>query len=67
MLNPKIIGAIGGLVIGIIVVWLGPLKGFIVALFILAGWFIGKIWTGEIDLLDVHERFMRNRGKRPKK
>ena len=67
MLNPKVIGAIGGLVIGLIVICFGALKGFIVVLFILAGWFIGKIWMGEIDLLDIYERFMKNRGRRPRR
>ena len=67
MLNPKIIGAIGGLIIGIIVISFGVLKGFIVVLFILIGWFIGKFWMGEIDLLDLHQRFMNKRGKRPKR
>jgi uncharacterized membrane protein len=65
MLNPKIIGAIAGLVLGIVVVCFG-LKAFIVVLFILVGWLIGKFWMGEIDLLDIYERFMRRRGKRPR-
>ncbi len=65
MLNPKIIGAIAGLVLGIVVVCFG-LKAFIVVLFILVGWLIGKFWMGEIDLLDIYERFMRGRGKRPR-
>jgi len=66
MLNPKAIGAIGGLVIGLIVVSLGVLEAFIVALFIGAGWLIGKFWMGELDLADLYERFMRSRGKRPR-
>ncbi len=65
MLNPKTIGAAIGLVIGVVVVWLGPLEAFFLALFIIAGWFIGKFWMGEIDVIDIYERFMRNRGKRP--
>ena len=65
MLNPKIIGAIAGLVLGIVVVCFG-LKAFIVVLFILVGWLIGKFWMGEIHLLDIYERFMRGRGKRPR-
>jgi hypothetical protein len=64
MLNPKVVGAVAGLVIGVIGVWLGALEAFIVALFILAGWFIGKFWIGEIDLLDAYERFLKSRGKR---
>ncbi len=65
MSNPKAIGAIAGLVLGIIVVCFG-LKAFIVVLFVLVGWLIGKFWMGEIDLLDIYERFMRGRGKRPR-
>jgi len=64
MLNPKVIGAVAGLVIGVIAVWLGALEAFIVALFVLAGWFIAKFWVGEVDLLDAYERFMSSRGKR---
>lgn len=67
MLDRKVIGAIAGLVIGVIVICLGVLKAFVVVLFVLAGWFIGKVWTGEIDLLDVYERFMSSRGKRPRR
>jgi len=67
MLNPKVIGAIAGLIVGLIVIFFGVLKAFILALFILAGWFVGKIWMGEIDLLDVYERFMSSRGKRPRR
>ena len=63
MLNPKVIGAVAGLVIGVIAVWLGALEAFIVALFVLAGWFIAKFWMGEVDLLDAYERFLKSRGK----
>ena len=67
MFNPKIIGAIAGLVLGLIVITLGVLEAILVALFILAGWFIGKVWMGEIDLQDLYERFMSSRGRRPRK
>jgi len=67
MLNPKAIGAIAGLIVGLIVIFFGVLKALILALFILAGWFVAKIWMGEIDLLDVYERFMSSRGKRPRR
>lgn len=66
MLNPKAIGAIAGLILGIIVICFGFLKGLVVVLFILAGWFIGKVLMGEIDLLDLYERFIRSRGKGPR-
>lgn len=64
MLNPKIIGAIVGLVFGVIVIWFGFLTAFLLALFILGGWLVGKFWMGEIDLLALYERFMNSRGKR---
>ena len=67
MLNPKIIGAIAGLVLGLIVIIFGVLKAILVILFVLAGWFIGKVWTGEIDLRELYERFMSSRGKGPRK
>jgi uncharacterized membrane protein len=66
MLNAKAIGAIAGLILGIIVICFGFLKGLVVVLFILAGWFIGKVLMGEIDLLDLYERFIRSRGKGPR-
>ncbi len=67
MLNPKIIGAITGFGIGIVVLWFGPLKAFLLALFVLAGWFVGKFWMGEIDLFDLYERFMVSRRKGPRR
>jgi uncharacterized membrane protein len=67
MLNPKLIGAIAGVVVGIIVICFGFLNALLVALFALIGWFIGKVWMGEIDLLDIYERFMRSRGKGPRR
>lgn len=67
MLNPKLIGAIAGLVAGVIILCFGFLKAILVGLFVLAGWFIAKIWMGEIDLIDVYERFISSRGKGPKR
>jgi uncharacterized membrane protein len=63
MLNPKTIGVIAGLVLGLIVIFVGFWKAVVVALFILAGWFIGKVWMGEIDLQDLYERFIKGRGR----
>jgi len=63
MLSPKTIGAIGGLVFGLIVVTVGFLEALLVALFVAIGWLIGKFWMGEIDLIDLHERFIRSRGR----
>jgi uncharacterized membrane protein len=63
MLNPKTIGVIAGLVLGLIVILVGFWKAIVVALFILAGWFIGKVLMGEIDLQDLYERFIKGRGR----
>ena len=58
MFNLKVMGAIFGLVIGIVGVWQGPLEAFIVALFAIAGWIIGKYIAGEIPIIDyLIERF----------
>jgi uncharacterized membrane protein len=62
-LNPKLVGAIAGLVAGIIIVHFGFLKAVVVGVFVLAGWFVGKIWMGEIDLVDIYERLTGGRGK----
>jgi len=66
MLNPKLIGAIAGLVAGVIILYFGFLEAILVGLFVLAGWFIAKVWMGEIDLIDIYERFINSRGKGPK-
>lgn len=63
MLNPKTIGAIAGLVLGLIVILVGFWQAVVVGLFILVGWFIGKVLMGEIDLQDLYERFIRGRGR----
>ena len=67
MSNPKIFGAVIGLIIGVVLVWLGPLEAFVTALFTLGGWLIGKYISGEIPVVDaLLERFLtnRNRGNR---
>ena len=66
MLNPKIIGAISGLVLGLIVIIFGVLEAILVILFVLAGWFIGKVRMGEIDLQELYERFTSSRGRKPR-
>ena len=63
MLNPKTIGVIAGLVLGLIVILVGFWEAIVVALFISAGWFIGKVLMGEIDLQDLYERFIKGRGR----
>jgi hypothetical protein len=65
MLIPaSIIGVISGLIIGVVFVWQGALNAFFVLLFLLAGWLVGRLLMGEIDILDLYERFMQSRGKR---
>ena len=66
MSNPKIVGAVMGLVIGIVLVWQGPLEAFIVALFALLGWTIGKYMSGEIPVVDMLlEHFLSSRNRGP--
>ena len=64
MLNPKFTFALFGLVVGLIVIIFGVFKAFILALFILAGWFVGKLWMREIDLGAMYRRFKENRVKK---
>ena len=64
---PKVIGAVIGLVTGVVLVWQGPLEAFIVALLTLAGWLIGKYLSREIPVLDVLlERFFASRNRGPR-
>jgi len=65
-LNPKTIGAIVGLVLGLVVLIFGVGQAIILGLFVLAGWYVGKVWSGEIDLAELYERFKndRNIGRR---
>ncbi len=66
MHDPKIVGAVLGLIIGIVLVGLGPLEAFIAALFCLAGWLIGKYIGGEVPIIDaLLERFVAGRSRRP--
>jgi len=57
ILTPKLIGALFGLVVGLVAVLLGVGKAFILALFILAGWLIGKLYMGELDLPAIYRRY----------
>ena len=64
--NAKVIGIAAGLVAGLIIAWLGFAKFLVVALCVLIGWFVAKVYLGEIDLLDAYERFQSGRGRRPR-
>ena len=62
MVNAKLIFTISGLLIGIIGVAFGPLAAFIVLVFTLLGWLIGKYASGELEAVDIFlERFFSNR------
>jgi len=65
--NAKVIGIAAGLVAGLIIAWLGFAKFLVVALCVLIGWFVAKVYLGEIDLLDAYERFQSGRGKKPRR
>jgi uncharacterized membrane protein len=65
--NPKLIGALVGLIVGIVLVFTGTLNAFIVALFLLLGWLIGKYIAGEIDLDELYDRFIRGRTRGSRK
>lgn len=67
LLNPKLLGAVIGLIIGLVVIIAGALDAFILILFIVAGWLIAKFWMGEIDFVDAYERFLDSRGKRTRR
>ena len=62
-MSNTMIGIIAGLTIGVVFAWLGALNAFFVGLFMLAGWAISKFWLGEVDILELYERFMQSRGK----
>ena len=65
--NSKLAGAVIGLVIGVVLVWLGPLEALIAALFALAGWLIGKYMAGEIPFIDILiERYISSRYREPR-
>lgn len=59
--NPKLIGVIIGLVVGIVLIWQGALEAFIVFLLGLAGWLIGKYVVGEIPVIDTWLQRFANR------
>lgn len=62
MIDTKLIGAILGLVVGVIGVTVGPLEALYTFLLGLAGWIIGKYMAGEISIVDIFlERFFSSR------
>jgi hypothetical protein len=65
--NPKVVGIFVALALGAVLVFAGALNAFIVALFILVGWIIGKYIAGELDLDDRYDRYIRDRTRKRKK
>ena len=59
--DPKVIGAIVGLIVGLVMVFAGTLNAFIVAALIFGGWIVGKCISGEIDVDDIYDRYLRGR------
>lgn len=47
----KIIGPIIGLIFALVLFWRGVGPAFAVMGFMLLGWLISLVWTGEIDLI----------------
>jgi len=64
-MHPKTIGVVAGLIAGIVIAWLGFAKFLVVALCVLIGWFVAKVYLGEIDLLDAYERFQSGKRRKP--
>ena len=66
MNDPKFLWAAVGLVVGIIGVALGPLEAFIVLVFTVIGWVVGKYAAGEMPIVDrILERFFSDRLRGP--
>lgn len=66
MNDPKLLWAAVGLVVGVIGVTLGPLEAFIVLVFTLVGWGVGKYAAGEVPIIDrILERFFSDRLRGP--
>jgi hypothetical protein len=50
-MNSGTLGMLLGLTFGVILVWFGPGKAFAVAVFMVLGWLLGKLVTGELDVI----------------
>ena len=64
MLNPKIIGAFLGLVVGLVAVLIGIWQAFVLILFILVGWLIGKIYMGELNPFAMYRNYKASRDEK---
>ena len=64
----RIIGPIIGLIFGLVLYWEGPGPAFAVLGFILLGWLIGLIATGELDLFGfLYDRTRRGRSRQQRR
>jgi uncharacterized membrane protein len=66
-LNPKVVGLIMGLIVGLVLVFAGGWNALVVGIFLLAGWLVGKFVAGEIDLDELYDRHVRGRTRRPER
>ena len=63
--NPKLVGLILGLIVGLVLIFAGGWNALVVGIFLLGGWLVGKFVAGEIDLDDLYDRHLRGRTRRP--
>lgn len=63
-MSGKTIGAVIGIVFGIVLFWLGVGPAFAVVALALFGWLIGKLINREIDVMDYLESISRRRDTR---
>ena len=59
--NPKLVGAVIGLILGLTLIFAGALNALILIGLVGAGWIVGKYFAGEIDMDDLYDRYLRGR------
>jgi uncharacterized membrane protein len=60
-MNGKLLGALSGLVFGVVLFWKGFGEAVAVLLLVLLGWFVGKLASREVDVLSLLERISKRR------
>lgn len=55
--NYKILGLVFGFIFGVCVLVFGFFKALFVGLLALAGWWIGKVFEGEVDVKALTDQF----------
>jgi hypothetical protein len=63
-LDLKIVFAFFGLAVGLVAVLVGIGHAFVLALFIVAGWLIGKIAMGELNPVELYKSFKASRDEK---